>query len=161
MVNLKKLVMIFVFAIIIPNVKEFRVEKKLEKRAYRAYHKVNNNLIERQKVFKNIKSDHLKIIKAFDNPFDDKKLKALLDKYFLQTVMHKMDIDGYRENFTVYELNVTTNITTPTNFYDFLDHLNRFDNIVKTNFPIQFSSQDGLINSIFKIEVYEVNASSR
>jgi competence protein ComGC len=155
------IVMLFVFVIIIPNVKDYRVEKKLERRAYKAYSKVQNNLDERQDLLKNLKSDNLKIIKSFDNLFDEQKFAKLLEEYFEATTFSKVDSKGYRENFIVYELNVSTSIETPLRFYEFLDHLNRFDNIIKANFPIEFASNDGFINSSFTIEVYEVNASSR
>lgn len=155
------IVMLFVFVIIIPNVKDFRIEKKLERRAYNAYSKVYNYLENRQEILKNLKSDNLKIINSFENKFDQNAFQELLNTYFAQNSYKKIDQKGYRENFIVYELNVTTDLETPTKFYQFLDHLNRFDNIIKTDFPIQFESNGNTINSSFKIEVYEINASSR
>ena len=68
--------------------------------------------------------------------------------------MKKLDNE---EEFSVYEVNTTSEITSPKNFYNFLEAVNKSDWIVGVNFPITFKRDGEIISSSFTMKVYENN----
>ena len=58
------------------------------------------------------------------------------------------------EPFFRYELNVTSMVKTPSKFYNFIDALQKYDNIVKIDFPIKMRGEGDKIHTTFNIKIY-------
>ena len=152
--------MLIIFAIIIPNIKDYKVIKK----KYRTSKSINNKMLDlldaREKELKKLRKENLKVFNAFNHSFNEKDFLTHSKKYFITTSLSKTDSTTYNENFIEYDFNVTSNIEAPKNFYNFLESINRYENIIETEFPIIFLSNQDKIYSSFKIKVYELNQSN-
>jgi hypothetical protein len=67
---------------------------------------------------------------------------------------------GDEDGFAVYEVNTTSQISSPKSFYDFLDAINKGDWIIGINFPINFKREADVIRSSFTMKVYSVKDDS-
>ena len=70
--------------------------------------------------------------------------------------MEKQGKSEFEKDFTLYELTVTSQLETPVQFYSFLESLNRYEAVVRTDFPIQMWTEEGKIHAVFNIKVYEL-----
>jgi hypothetical protein len=150
-------VIIFSFALLIPEGKEYRVKRIELNKELREYNKYKNFHDETLKKLKELQSKNINIITAFDRPFSPKRFekqhKSNFSSLSITKVQRGKDIDG----FSVYEVNTTSHISSPTNFYDFLDALNKGDWIIGVNFPISFVRDGEMIKSSFTMKVYTNN----
>ena len=102
------------------------------------------------------------MIKAFRHSFADDEFVEYARKFFSDVHLAQTTQSDYKKEFVEYELNVTSALKTPTNFYHFLEGLNRYNNIVQADFPIHLeSSNKENITSTFKLKVYDLNATTR
>ena len=67
------------------------------------------------------------------------------------TKIKELDLE---DGFCVYDVKTSSQISTPTVFYKFLDEINKSDWIVGINFPIKFVREGEILNSSFKMKVY-------
>ncbi len=148
----------FVFLLIIPNIKEHRVLQAEHKRVLLHKTRVETLFSERDAELNKIKSENSHVISAFKHDFSTKEFIEYAQKFFSNVSLVEIAQSDYKHEFTEYELNVTSLLKTPTNFYNFLDGLNRYNNIVQADFPIHLESDKEHISSIFKIKVYDLNA---
>ena len=150
-------VLIFSFGVLIPEGKEYRTKrielKKeiIEDNKYKTFH--DNTL----KKLKDLQSKNRNIITAFDRPFSPKRFEKQHKSHFSSLSIAKVDRVKDVEGFSVYEVNTTSHISSPTNFYDFLDALNKGDWIIGVNFPIKFVRDGEMIKSSFTMKVYSNN----
>ena len=147
-------VLLFSFLVLIPKGKQYREERmelqkssaKLQK--YQNYHdKVYDTL-------KNLQSKNRHIIAAFENKFDAKRFQKEHKNYFSSLHLAKISKVGQEDGFDVYEVNTTSSIASPKNFYNFLDAINKSDWIIGVNFPITFKRKGDSIASSFTMKVY-------
>ena len=150
-------VLIFSFGLLIPEGKNYRIKRVELKKAQQEYDKYKNFHDETFDTLKNLQSKNRTIITAFDRIFSptrfEKQYKNAFSSLKLSRVSRVADEDG----FSVYEVNTTSHIASPTNFYDFLDALNKSDWIIGVNFPIKFIRDGEMIKSSFTMKVYENN----
>jgi hypothetical protein len=78
----------------------------------------------------------------------------MYDKYFQSLSLSEITMQSVDGNFATYEVNTSSLIHSPQGFYDFLDAVNKSDNIVGINFPIHFQREANLIKSSFTMHVY-------
>lgn len=148
-----------IFLLIIPNVKEHRALKAEHKRVLVHKTRVENLFLEREAELSKLKSDNAHVIKAFRHTFMQAEFMEYAKKFFTDVRLSEVSKSDYQKEFTEYELNVTSGLKTPSNFYNFLEGLNRYSNIVQADFPIHLEATDKeSITSIFKIKVYDLNA---
>ena len=147
-------VLLFAFFVLIPKGKEYRAKRielqrsNLKLQKYQNYHdKVYTTL-------KNLQSKNRHIITAFENRFDTKRFIRENKSYFFSLELAKITKAGEKDGFDVYEVNTTSSIASPKNFYDFLDALNKSDWIIGVNFPIIFKRKGDSILSSFTMKVY-------
>ena len=150
-------VLVFSFGILIPEGKEYRVKRgELQKelaeyRKYKAFHD------ETLKSLKNLQSKDRNIITAYDRTFFparfEKQHKAQFSSLKIAKIERTKGVDG----FSVYEVNTTSHISSPKNFYDFLNAVNKGDWIIGVNFPIKFKRDGEMIRSSFTMKVYANN----
>jgi len=149
-------VLIFSFALLIPEGKEYRNKKADVSKDMRALRKYENFRDESLAELTELKSENRNIIRAFDTEFDALRFEKLHGKYFNSFSIASKEKQDNEEEFSVYELNTTSKINSPQNFYEFLDAVNKTDWIIGVNFPIKFKRENDLIRSTFTMKVYTV-----
>jgi len=160
-------VFIFAFLFLIPKGKEYRIEKRImsvERKNERTYRRWYEQTLSE---LKEMKSENRHIINAFSNDFNAKAFVQEAKESFETITLSKVEkIDENMSHFDLYEVNATSKIDSPQNFYDFLERVNKSDWIVKVNFPIRFEREGEMIRSSFTMRVYnsryesEANASA-
>lgn len=147
-----------VFLMIIPNVKEHRVLQAEHKRVLVHKTRVENLYLEREAELSRLKAENAHVLKAFKHPFTKEEFTNYAATFFTYVQLKEVTKTDYKKEFTEYELNVTSSLKTPTNFYNFLEGLNRYSSIVQADFPIHLESNKESITSTFKIKVYDLNS---
>ncbi len=148
-----------IFILVIPKIKEHRILKAEHQRVLVHKTRVENLFLERESELNGLKAENAHAIKAFAQPFLPVELVDFARKFFTDVHLVKVAQSDYKKEFREYELNVTSSLKTPVNFYTFLEGLNRYSNIVQADFPIHLeSAQKGSITSTFKIKVYDLNS---
>ena len=150
-----------IFILIIPNIKEHRMLKAEHKRVLVHKTRVENLFLEREAELSKLKAENVHIIGAFKHPFTQEEFLRYAGKFFNQVSLMEVTKSDYKKEFVEYELNVTSTLKTPSNFYNFLEGLNRYSSIVQADFPINLESNKESISSTFKIKVYDLNATTR
>ena len=151
----------FIFILIIPNVKEYRVLQAEYKRVLVHKTRVENLFLEREAELSKLKAENVHAIQAFKHTFAPAEFIRYAGKFFTNVSLVEVSKSDYKKEFVEYELNVTSPLKTPTNFYNFLEGLNRYNNIVQADFPIHLESNAQTISSTFKIKVYDLNATTK
>lgn len=147
-----------VFLMIIPNVKEHRALQTEYKRVLVHKTRVENLYLEREAELSKLKVENDAVIKAFKHVFTQEEFITYARKFFAEVHLTQITKSEYKKEFVEYELNVTSTLKTPTNFYSFLEGLNRYSSIVQADFPIHLESGKDSITSTFKLKVYDLNA---
>ncbi|MDH4945205.1 hypothetical protein [Sulfurimonas sp. C5] len=147
-------VIFFSFKILIPKGKEYRTQRIEYKQEFKEYQRYQIFYDETLSVLKELQSKNRHIIQAFDKPFNPERFEKQHKTYFSSFQISKIDKADNEEGFAVYEVNTTSKINSPANFYDFLDAINKSDWIVSINFPIEFKKDGEMINSSFTMKVY-------
>jgi len=153
-------VLVFAFAFLIPEGKEYRkkrAELKKESVQLRKYENFRDEVLEQ---LNELTSKNRHITNAFAKEFEPKRFQKMHRKYFNSlTIAPKKKIEGI-ESFDIYEVTTTSQINSPTSFYDFLDGVNKSDWIIAINFPIHFQREAEMIRSSFTMKVYTVSANT-
>jgi len=140
---------------LIPMGKEYRkhkIELKKEQTNLQRYEEFHQKTLQ---VYNMTKSKNRHIIEAFNSNFNPQKFKSLFRKYFIALSITPLKEFQHNEWYEVYEVNTTSKIKSPTNFYDFLEALNKSNWIIAVTFPIDFVREGELIHSSFKMQVYK------
>lgn len=164
---LKLLIFLMVFIVItlgmilffiIPNVKSYRANKIIDQRALTHKMRVESVLQEREAEFATLKEQNRRAITAFVHGFSDEGFLQYARNFFDTATLKALEKEDYKQDFTTYALHVRTALKSPVNFYDFLEGLNKFENIIQADFPIHMESNASTIDASFMIRVYEINA---
>jgi len=147
-------VLIFAFAVLIPEGKEYRIKRTELKKELKELRKYQNFSDETYELLKNMQSENRHIITAFDTLFDLNRFEKQYKSYFTSFKITQLQSKDPEDGFTVYEVNASSKITTPTKFYEFLEAVNKSDWIIDINFPINFKREGEHINSSFTMRVY-------
>jgi hypothetical protein len=146
-----------VLLLIIPNIKEYRASKAIYKKALVHKMRVQSVLNDREEEYAKLKDDNIRHITAFMHKFSGENFIKYTNQFFTEASLKEIDKKGYKKEFTEYSLNVSSSLQSPTNFYTFLEGLNRYENIVQADFPIHMESNASKISSSFTIKVFELN----
>ena len=147
-------VLLFSFSTLIPSGKEYRLKRAEIKRISRDFREFENFHYDALDTLKNLQAQNVRIITAFDATFDPKRFEKENKKYFSDLSVQELQFKKVEKEFAVYEVNTTSQISSPTSFYDFLDAINKSDWIVAINFPIDFKRDAEMIKSSFTMKVY-------
>lgn len=147
-------VLIFSFAVLIPEGKKYR-EKRTElnkqKIELRKYEEFSANTLAK---LKKLQSDNRHTITALSNEFNEQRFIKLHQKHFLSLKIQPKKRLSKEDEFLVYEVNATSSINSPKSFYAFLDAINKSDWLIGVNFPINFKREKDHIKSSFTMKVY-------
>lgn len=149
------LVMVFSFAVLIPKGKDYRMDRSELIQESRQLRQINDFFIETQVILDKLTTDNRHIITAFDMKFNQDRFVKQHKKFFASLEVSKMKKLDTKEEFDVYEVNASSEISSPTSFYNFLEAVNKSDWIIGINFPIDFKREAELINSSFTMRVYK------
>ena len=147
-------VILFSFAVLIPQGKEYRIQKAAlakEMKELRGYQKFSDETYE---LLKELQRENRHIITAFATAFDVERFQKQHREHFKNLRVVEMQKLEPLDGFTLYEVNTTSKISSPSTFYDFLDAINKSDWIIDINFPIEFKREGEYINSSFTMKVY-------
>jgi hypothetical protein len=147
-------VLLFSFMVLIPNGKEYRVQRTAlhkDTMELRRYEEFANTTLD---TLKQLQSENAHIITAFDNSFNSERFQKQHSPYFTSLKLARKKTLANEDEFAVYEVNTTSSINSPQSFYEFLDAVNKGDWIIGINFPIDFKRDHELINSSFTMRVY-------
>lgn len=158
-------VFVFSFAVLIPEGKEYRSKRaKLKKESVELGHTVDFH-DETKDIYKKLKTENSHIIDAFKGEFSSEKFEKQHKSFFNSLVLSKKIEVESEDDFSVYEVNTSSKISSPKSFYNFLDAVNRSDWIISINLPIDFKRDGEVINSSFKMKVYgnkkDLNSSTK
>ncbi len=148
------LCLIVIFAFIVPSVKEYKNTKAEYSRQNTATNKIMQLQDQKEKTLQNTTRKNMKILDALIKKFNKRDFIQYTSNYFSNVRLSKKSESSDENGFTIYELNVTGSLKSPNNFYEFLDGLNRYENIVKADFPINMIAKGDKINASFNIKVY-------
>ncbi len=150
-------VLIFAFALLIPEGKEYRknrVEFKKESKELRRYQNFHSEV---ESKLKELQSANRHIITAFDASFDQDRFQKQHREYFSSLTLSPLSKVSDKDEFIAYEVNTTSEISSPKSFYDFLDAVNKSDWIIAVEFPINFKRDGEMIKSSFTMKVHTAN----
>lgn len=147
-------VVIFSFSTLIPQGKQYRKQRTQlfsQKKDLRRY---QNFDFQTYDVLKKLQSDNRRVISALDKEFSSERFIKKYKSSFNSLSLTKVKILAPEDGFCVYDVKTSSQISTPTVFYKFLDEINKSDWIVAVNFPIEFKRDGEVLNSSFKMKVY-------
>jgi len=153
-------VLLFSFALLIPEGKEYRkdrVEFKKESKELRKYQNFHSEVEAR---LKELQGENRHIITAFDATFDQYRFQKLHRDYFSSLKLSQLIKVSDDDEFIAYEVNTTSEISSPKSFYDFLDAVNKSDWIISIEFPINFKRDGEMIKSSFTMKVFSAEKDS-
>ncbi len=146
--------LVLILALILPSIKHYRVYKNEYNTALFRKVKVQNILNDRVKELKKLQLDNRKVFDSFKHKFTEPEFVLFANKFFNKVTLKEVKKSLHKKEFKVYELNVTSTLKTPVNFYKFLDGLNHYQNMVQADFPIDLKSNGKVISATFKIKVF-------
>lgn len=147
-------VLIFSFALLIPEGKEYRNKKADIRKDRIELRKYENFRDESLEELTELKSNNVNIIRAFDTEFDIERFQKTHAQYFNTLKILSKEEQENEGVFSVYEVNTTSHISSPQSFYEFLDGVNKSDWMISVNFPIKFKRENDMIRSSFTMKVY-------
>jgi hypothetical protein len=162
-ISLLLLIIVFVFAFLflIPKGKEYRIERIAMKKEFKIKKKYQEWYDETYEQLQTLRNENKSIIEAYENEFDtDRFIQKNKNCFETLNISKKTLIDDNTSRFSIYEVNATSKIDSPQNFYTFIEQVNKSDWIVKVNFPIHFEREGNLIRSSFKMRVYKTEQTS-
>lgn len=147
-------VLLFSFLVLIPEGKDYRetrTQLKKERQILMDYQNFHDETFE---LLKTLQSENRAIMKAFDTSFNASKFEKKHSIHFSSLSVARVPSLSKEGEFNVYEVNTTSQISSPKSFYEFLESANKSDWIVGVNFPIEFKREGELIKASFSIKVY-------
>ncbi|MBN2815840.1 MAG: hypothetical protein JXQ67_04105 [Campylobacterales bacterium] len=153
-------VVLFSFALLIPEGKEYRVKRAQMIKELKELRKYQDFSDETFATLKELQSENRHVISALDRVFDIERFQKSHSSYFNSLNITKIEPLEPEDGFSVYEVNTSSKISTPTTFYEFLDSINKSDWIIDVTFPIEFKREADLIKSSFTMKVYHNSVES-
>ncbi len=150
-------VFVFAFAVLIPSGKEYRVARMDTKKVANHVDMIQGEYDKVYSKLKMLQADNRHVIGAYVSMFNADRFTKVHAQYFESFSLSQLSVPTQNGDFATYEVNTSTLISSPQGFYDFLDAVNKSDNIVSVNFPIHFERDANLIKSSFTMHVYVAN----
>jgi len=145
----------FAVGILIPEGKNYRKNRTVLLKEKANLQKYDDFYKKTLTIYNEKKSKNRYIIEALNNNFNPQKFTNEYHKHFISLSLSKIDYHGKTKIYDIYEVNTTSKIKSPTNFYSFLDAINKSQWLIEVTFPINFTREGELIHSSFKMHVYK------
>jgi hypothetical protein len=144
----------FSFLLLIPKGKEYRTLRLESKKEFQQFELAQNRHDNTKNRLEDLRHQHRHTIGAFDKVFDPGKFERLYKQEFTDLFLTEMVSLENNGTFKVYEVNATSKITSPQNFYNFLEQINKSEWVIGVNFPIHFERDGDKIRSSFTMKVH-------
>jgi len=154
-------VLIFSFMLLIPTGKEYRIKRAELKKENKKLRQLSDFANDTSTILQDLQNENRHIITAFSTPFIADRFQKQHRKFFSSLKLSKISKQENDDVFSVYEVNTTSEISSPKSFYKFLDAVNKSDWIIAINFPIIFKRDSELIHSSFTMKVYNNDKSKK
>lgn len=147
-------VVLFSIFLLIPKGKEYRTLRLESKKEYQQLDlaQQQHDLILNR--LNEMKEQNAHTITAFETPFNPNRFERLYRKEFSDLYLTEVTTFENNGSFKVYEVNATSNITSPESFYKFVEGVNKSKWIIGVNFPIHFERDGDKIRSSFTMRVH-------
>jgi len=157
-------VLIFSFLVLIPEGKEYRIKRVEILSMNRDFREYLNFHTETEDTLQELRSKNRRIITAFEKTFSPSRFEKENKKYFSKLSVSTLLEPSIENGFAVYEVNTTSQISSPKSFYNFLEGVNKSAYMIAINFPIDFKREGESIKSSFTMNVYfnnkDINATA-
>ena len=147
-------VLLFSFLVLIPEGKVYRVNRTELKKTTIEFRDYSNFHDETEDKLQNLHSKNRRVISAFEATFSPARFERENKSYFSELKVSSLLEPRLEKEFSVYEVNTTSQISSPKSFYDFLDAINKSEYLISVNFPIDFKREGEIIKSSFTMKVY-------
>ena len=145
-----------IFGLLMPSIKEYK-QVKYESRMQIAASAQTQRLYDaKSKALNEIKQNDKAQLEALENKFDTEKFTQFASKYFTNVNLSEPKEATKNGEISVYELTVTSSMKTPAKFYEFMDALQSYENIVKIDFPIKMCKDTEKIDATFGVKIYSL-----
>ncbi len=108
---------------------------------------------------KELQAKNRAIITAYGNLFDPQAFDRQYSRYFKRLKLTAMKKGNKEDIFDTYAVTTTSDIRTPLDFYEFLKAVNKSENIISIEFPINFKADGNVIQATFHMKVYSATFS--
>ncbi len=150
---------LFIIAFIMaPSIKEFKSTKNayfLSEQEFENTKQTYQSILEK---LTKLQNQNQKILNAFKRNFNKNNFKLFAKNYINIIKITKQNTTPYKDKFIKTSYMITAQIKSPKNFYDFVDNIKNYKNIIRVYFPIDFEKSNKEINLTFKIEHYKLTA---
>jgi hypothetical protein len=147
----------FVAIFLIPTGKQYKKDHKVYMKAIYERNRAQDFHDETMMNLKELQGKNRPIIVAYSNMFDPDAFARQYKQYFKQLKLTSVDAKEKEDIFDIYEVKATSHIHSPTDFYDFLEAVNKSENIISVEFPIRFVAKGSVINASFRLKVFNAD----
>ena len=148
---------VFVVAFLIPTGKQYKKDHKVYMKTIYERNRAQDQHDETMMNLKDLQEKNRQIIVAYSNMFDPDAFARQYRQYFKQLKLRSVDTKQKEDIFDIYEVKVTSDINSPTDFYEFLEAVNKSENIISVEFPIRFISDRSAIHASFRLKVFNAD----
>jgi hypothetical protein len=146
----------FFFFYVTESIKDYKMEKLDQFEAVESFKNINANFNTVKKDLNELNAKNRNILLALKNGFSQPDLNKELAPYFKNIkIINKLISKENR--YTKHEYHIKAIVNNPSNFYNFVDAINKSENIIKVEHPITFNSSKSGIETSFKVVVYELS----
>ncbi|SFP30511.1 hypothetical protein [Hydrogenimonas thermophila] len=146
---------ILIFGIVIPSIKQYKSKSKVYHTVQNEYEMIKNEHESFYDKLKSLQHKNRKIIETFEKDWDKNVFLEKANRFFIRTELKLVDNNLSDTKFKIYELDATTQMSSPENFYRFMEALPLMPFAIQADFPISFYSNGDFISGVFRIKVFQ------
>ena len=148
--------LVMIFGFLVPNIKEYKQVKYESRMQIAASAQTQRIYDAKSKALNEIKQNDKAVLDALENKFNADKFAQFASKYFTNVNLSEPKEAAKNGDISVYELTVTGSMKTPAKFYEFMDALQSYENIVKIDLPIKMRKDAKKIDATFGVKIYSL-----
>ena len=148
--------LVMIFGFLVPNIKEYKQVKYESRMQIAASAQTQRIYDAKSKALNEIKQNDKAVLDALESKFDADKFAQFASKYFTNVNLSEPKEAAKNGEISVYELTVTGSMKTPAKFYEFMDALQSYENIVKIDLPIKMRKEAEKIDTTFGVKIYSL-----
>lgn len=148
--------LVMIFGFLVPNIKEYKQVKYESRMQIAASAQTQRIYDAKSKALNEIKQNDKAVLDALESKFDADKFAQFASKYFTNVNLSEPKEAAKNGEISVYELTVTGSMKTPAKFYEFMNALQSYENIVKIDLPIKMRKEAEKIDATFVVKIYSL-----
>ncbi|TKX31622.1 hypothetical protein [Campylobacter aviculae] len=139
--------------LLLPILKDYKNINLKENSQIAIFNSVKTDLESSEDKISKLKRQNNKILKQFDQDLNPKQLKVFLLKYFQNIKIQEINTNK-KDKYLTHKLNIQGIMNNPRRFYDCIDALQDYDNLIKISYPITLKAIPKGIAINFSVEIY-------